>query len=106
MVTANSTEKGKEKVKRMEKLQVLGYRNFKKKSDGTPLTVITVFGNCTPADNSRGQFGMKASDLFLPDDKVGTLTPDCVGKEFIPEYGFNSYGRPQLIDFAFKEWKA
>ena len=64
-----------EKVKDMEKVrfQVLGYRNFKKKADGKPLTVLTAFYQCTPQDNERGSFGCKYTDFFLPDDKVGTL---------------------------------
>lgn len=98
--------KEREKVKKMEKFQVLGYRNFNKKADGTPLTVITVFSECTPADNSRGVFGMRATEFFLPDEKVGTLTPECVGQEFVPEFGFNGFGKPRLADFSFKPWKA
>lgn len=87
------------------KFQVLGYRNFNRKSDGKPLTVITAFYACTPEDNTRGAYGMQYRDFFLPDDKVGTLTPDCVGKEFIPEYGINGFGRPTLTGYSFKEWK-
>ena len=87
------------------KFQVLGYRNFERKSDKKPLTVLTAFSQCTPADNERGSFGTRATDFFLPDDKVGTLTPDCVGKEFIPEYGLNGFGRPTLESFSLAPWK-
>ena len=57
------------------RFQVLGYRNFKRKSDGKPLTVLTACYACTPDDNGRGAFGMQYKDFFLPDEKVGTLTP-------------------------------
>lgn len=87
------------------KFQVLGYRNFNRKSDGKPLTVLTAFFPCTPKDNENGSYGMKSTDFFLPDDKVGTLSPDCVGKEFVPQYGINGFGRPMLSDFSLKEWK-
>lgn len=87
------------------KFQVLGYRNFNRKSDDKPLTVLTAYSQCTPADNSRGNFGYKATDFFLPDEMVGTLTSDCVGQEFVPEYGINGFGRPTLIGCSFKPWK-
>mgnify|MGYP007110274271 FL=1 len=92
----------------MEKVrfQVLGYHNFNKKADGKPLTVLTAFYQCTPRDNERGSFGCRCTEFFLPDDKVGTLTPDCIGKEFVPQYGINGFGKPTLEDFSFKEWKA
>lgn len=87
------------------KFQVLGYRNFERKSDKKPMTILTAFSQCTSADNERGAYGMKATDFFLPDDKVGTLTAECIGKEFIPEYGLNGFGRPTLESFSFAPWK-
>lgn len=87
------------------KFQVLGYRDFKRKSDDKPMTIVTAFSSCTPVDNSRGSYGMKATDFFLPDEMVGTLKPDCVGKEFVPEYGLNGFGKPTLVGCTFKEWK-
>lgn len=87
------------------KFQVLGYRDFNRKADGKHMTVLSVCTQCTPADNSRGTFGMKVTDFFLPDDLVGTMTPDAVGKEFIPEYGPGSYGRPVLVSFKLQPWK-
>lgn len=87
------------------RFQVLGYRNFNRKSDGKPMTILTAFFTCTPADNDRGSFGMKYTDFFLPDEKVGTLTPDCVWQEFVPQYGINGFGKPTLEDFSFKPWK-
>ena len=88
------------------RFQVLGYRNFSRKSDGKPLTVLTAFYSCTPQDNEKGAFGCKYTDFFLPDDKVGTLQPSCIGQEFIPQYGINGFGKPTLEDYSFKEWKA
>lgn len=87
------------------KFQVLGYRDFKRKSDGKPMTILTAISMCTPMDNSRGSYGNKATDFFLPDEKVGSLTEECVGQEFVPEYGLNGFGKPTLMDFSFKPWK-
>lgn len=87
------------------KFQVLGYRNFERKSDKKPMTILTAVSQCTQADSERGSYGMKATDFFLPDDKVGTLTVECIGKGFIPQYGLNGFGRPQLEDFSFAAWK-
>lgn len=94
-------------MKKMDnvKFQVLGYRNFNRKSDNKPMTILTAFSSCTPVDNSRGSFGMRATDFFLPDEMVGTLTPDCVGQEFVPEYGLNGFGKPTLVGCSFKTWK-
>lgn len=92
----------------MEKVrfQVLGYRNFSRKSDGKPMTILTAFYSCTLRDNEHGAFGCRYTDFFLPDDKVGTLQPSCIGQEFIPQYGISGFGKPTLEDFSFKEWKA
>jgi len=87
------------------RFQVLGYRNFNRKSDGKPLTVLTAGFACTPQDNARGAFGMQYKDFFLPDEKVGTLVPECIGQEFIPQYEITGFGRPRLTDFSFKAWK-
>lgn len=87
------------------RFQVLGYKDFQRKSDGKEMTVVTAISACTPADNARGQFGNKATDFFMPDEYVGSLKPDCIGKEFVPEYGINGFGRPTLIGFALKDWK-
>ncbi len=87
------------------KFQVLGYRNFNRKSNGKPMTILTAFSQCTPADNSRGSYGLRVTDFFLPDEKVGTLAEECIGQEFIPEYGINGFGKPTLIGFSFKPWK-
>lgn len=87
------------------RFQVLGYRNFKRKSDGKPLTVLTACYACTPDDNGRGAFGMQYKDFFLPDEKVGTLTPDCIGQEFIPQYAITGFGRPTMVEYSFKPWK-
>ena len=69
------------------------------------MTILTAFSNCTQADNERGTFGMKATDFFLPDEKVGTLTVDCIGQEFVPEYGLNGFGKPTLESFSFRPLK-
>lgn len=45
---------------------------------------------------------MRATDFFLPDEMVGTLTPDCVGQEFVPEYGINGFGKSTLTGCSFK----
>ncbi len=87
------------------RFQVLGYRNFNRKADNRPLTVLTAASQCTSADNAKGSFGMRVTDFFLPDEKVGTLTGECIGQEFIPVYGIGAFGRPMLEDFELKAWK-
>lgn len=87
------------------RFQVLGYRNFNRKADNRPLTVLTAASQSTPADNGRGTFGMRVTDFFLPDEKVGTLDIGCVGQEFVPKYGLGAYGKPVLEDFELKAWK-
>lgn len=87
------------------RFQVLGYRNFNRKSDGKPLSVLTAISQCTPADNDRGSFGNKSTDFFLPDDMVGTLTADCIGKEAVFEYSLGGFGRPVVSGITFKPWK-
>ena len=86
------------------KFQVLGFRDFKRKSDGKAMTIITCKSACTPEDNSRGTYGDKITDFFLPDEKVGTLSVECIGQEFVPIYGINGFGKPTLEDFEFKKW--
>ena len=87
------------------RFQVLGYRNFNRKSDKKPLTVLTAISQCTAKDNERGSFGNKATDFFLPDELVGTLTTDCIGQEVIFEYSLGGFGRPEVSGFTFKPWK-
>lgn len=87
------------------RFQVLGYKDFERKSDGKAMTILTAISVCTPADNNRGMFGHKATDFFLPDEKVGTLKTDCIGKEFIPEYGINGFGKPTLTGYSFGKWE-
>lgn len=87
------------------RFQVLGYRNFNRKADGKPLTVLTAISQCTAKDNERGSFGNKATDFFLPDELVGTLTTDCIGQEVTFEYSLGGFGRPEVSGFAFKPWK-
>ncbi len=86
------------------RFQVFGYRNFRSKAD-KPLTVVTVGCECSDQDNARGRFGMRMTDFFLPDEKVGTLEPGCIGMEFIPEYEINGFGKPRLSDFRLAAWK-
>lgn len=87
------------------KFQVLGYRDFKRKSDDKPMTIITAVSQCTPVDNSKGTYGSKATDFFLPDEKVGTLTVECIGQEFVPEYGLSGFGKPVMVGFTLRPWK-
>ena len=87
------------------RLQVLGYRNFNRKSDGKPLTVLTTIRQCTPKDNERGLFGNKSDDVFIPDEYVGTLTTDCIGQEVVFQYSLGGFGRPEVSGFTFKPWK-
>ncbi len=87
------------------RFQVLGYKDFNRKSDGKAMTILTVMSECTSADISRGQVGHKVTDFFMPEDYVGKLTPDIVGKEFVPEYSISSFGRPELSGFTTKDWK-
>lgn len=85
--------------------QVLGYRNFNRKSDNKPLTVITVIWPCTPDDNQHGSFGNSYKDIFLPDELVGTLKPDCIGQELVLTYSLGGFGRPVVSGITFKPWK-
>ncbi len=85
--------------------QVLGYRNFNRKSDGKPLTVITVIWQCTPEDNEHGSFGNRYRDIFVPDGLVGTLKPDCIGQELVLQYELGGFGSPVVTDITFKPWK-
>lgn len=82
---------------------MLGYRNFVSKKNQA-LTVIVVGTDCTPSDNANGRYGINVNELFLPDDKVGTLTPDCIGQEFVPSYEINGFGKPSLYDFELRSW--
>lgn len=86
------------------KFQVLGFRNFNRKSDGKAMSIVTCMSACTPQDNAAGTYGNRVTDFFLPDDKVGTLGVDCIGQEFVPIYGINGFGKPQLENFEFKKW--
>lgn len=87
------------------KFQVLGYRDFNRKADGKRMTIVTTISQCTPADNSRGAFGNKSTDFFLPDDLVGTLTTESIGQEFVPEYSLGAFGKPILTGFKLQAWK-
>lgn len=87
------------------KFQVLGYKDFERRSDGKKMTILTACSAATPADNARGVYGMRVTDFFLPDEKVGTLTQDCIGKEFQPEYAINGFGKPSLSAYSFAAWK-
>lgn len=87
------------------RFQVLGYKDFNRKSDSKAMTVITAVSSCTADDVAHGQHGAKATDFFLPDEKVGTLTDACLGQEFVPEYGISGFGKPVLVGFSFKPWK-
>ncbi len=87
------------------KFQVLGFKNFNRKSDGKAMTIVTCMSPCTAQDMQYGLQGNKATDFFLPDDKVNSLTLECVGQEFIPEYALNGFGRPEMVNFTLKPWK-
>lgn len=87
------------------RFQLLGYRNFVSKAN-KPLTVVVVGNDCTPEDNTAGRFGLRTTEFFLPDDRVGTLKPDCLGMEFVPEYEINGFGRPSLCGFDLLPWKS
>lgn len=85
--------------------QVLGYRNFNRKSDNKPLTVVTVIWPCSSEDNQHGSFGNSYRDIFLPDELVGTLKPDCIGQELVLTYSLGGFGKPVVSDITFKPWK-
>ncbi len=106
-VTEKQYVKRKGKGKGMEnvKFQVLGYKNLKRKSDGKDMTVVNTMSVCTAEDNAKGVFGHRITDFWLPDSKVGSLTMDCIGQEFVPEYGINGFGKPTLTDFKIEKWK-
>ncbi|MDE7283773.1 MAG: hypothetical protein K2N85_09350 [Lachnospiraceae bacterium] len=87
------------------KFQVLGFKNLERKSDKKKMTILVTVSQCSKDDNARGIYGMKVTEFFLPDEKVGTLTQDCIGQEFKPEYGINGFGRPQLSNYSFVAWK-
>lgn len=87
------------------KFQVLGYRDFNRKKDGKRMSIVTVLSQCTPVDNANGTYGNKATDFFLPDDLVGSITPEALGQEFIPEYALGAYGRPELVSYKLQAWK-
>lgn len=84
------------------KLQLIGYKNIKRKADGKDMTIATCVAECSPVDNSHGAFGAKAVDYFLPDALVGSLKPDAIGKQFVPSYELNGFGRPALSDYSLK----
>lgn len=83
-------------------MKLIGYKNGTGKESGRPYTMVTVLADCTPADNSCGTFGQTACTIFLPSDKVGTINENMLGKEFIPVYTANSFGKPTLVDFSVK----
>lgn len=87
------------------KFQILGFKDFNRKSDGKRMSVVTCMLPCTPRDNEYGAYGNKAIDYFLPDDKVGTLTVDCIGQQFVPKYDLNGFGKPEIVDYEIKPWK-
>lgn len=87
------------------KFQVLGYKDFNRKADNKPMTIVSCMSVCTPVDNAKGQYGNKVTDFFLPDECVGTLKIDCIGQEFVPSYGINGFGKPSLNGFELKVWK-
>lgn len=87
------------------KFQVLGYRDFNRKSDGKHMTIVTCSSQCTEFDNSKGTYGLKTTDFFLPDEYVGSLKLEAIGQEFVPEYGMSGFGRPILVSYKLQPWK-
>ena len=92
-------------MKRMKvKFQVLGFRNFNRKSDGKAMTIVSCMSACSAEDNAHGNFGNRITDFFLPDDMVGSLDVSCIGQEFVPVYEIGGFGKPYLTGFEIKKW--
>lgn len=81
---------------------LIGFKNLNRKKDNKPMTMVTCIADCTSQDNDYGAYGKKALDFFLPDDLVGSITMDAVGKNFIPEYELNGFGKPALRGYKLK----
>lgn len=81
-------------------MKVLGYRNVKTKK-GNELTLVTVISDLTEREKAMGAVGQKSEDIFLPEDKLNSLKPEHIGKEFVPSYEISG-GKAYLKDFAIK----
>lgn len=84
------------------KFELVGYKNLERKKDKKPMTIAICMADCSVTDNSYGSYGRKSVEFFLPDDKVGTLTPEHLGKQFIPSYEINGFGRPALSGYTIR----
>lgn len=62
-------------------VKLLGFYEGKSKKEGKPFCVAKVAHDATPAECSRGNYGLVIDEVFLPDNLVGSLVPADCGKE-------------------------
>lgn len=81
----------------MRQSTLVGYKEFKSKK-GTDCHVVILNTPFSPAENSRGSYGMDAQQVFLTDEIAKKITPECIGKQVELTYSIGAGGRAYLED--------
>lgn len=78
------------------KMKLIGMSKFRGK-DGRQWG--NIFFNAPFPQGSDG-VGTNVISVMIPGSRYGIVTPEMVGKEVKPEYGFNDFGKPELIGLS------
>lgn len=76
--------------------KLVGYQRGTGRKTGKPYCKAFVTEDKVP-----GVEGLKASEMFMPDDLIDLFKPADVGKELVLKYNI-SYGRAYLADVVVK----
>lgn len=79
--------------------RLVGYRNFISKKNGREYCLAYLTVDVTERERNIGMVGQKVQEVFLPDDLVGTLRPEHIGREVWLSYEAAG-GRAYLTGFA------
>lgn len=85
----------------MMKNVLLGVKKFAAKS-GKHYEVMVLASDVDERDASSGSFGKLVEEIFVPEQMMGVLQPENVGKEVVLDYEVKG-GRAYLIGFNVKK---
>lgn len=76
-------------------VKLLGYRDGVSKKTGNAYTQMFIVQDLNPAEKASGCVGQKTDMIFMPEEQIGTLKPQDIGKEL--ELSYEISGRNAFL---------
>ena len=79
--------------------EIIGYSKFTSKK-GNQCCILRFVRDVTDNEKNFGSYGMKAEEIFVPENQINLVNESILGKKLVLNYTCNEFGAARLENIS------